>query len=33
MMYLRKPDLASSTENLRKFIKASLPKPGESAKY
>jgi carboxypeptidase C (cathepsin A) len=33
MMYLRKPDLASSTENLRKFIKASLPKPGEPAKY
>ena len=33
MMYLRKPDLASSTENLRKFIKASLPKPGEPARY
>jgi len=33
MMYLRKPDLASSTENLRKFIKASLPKPGEAARY
>jgi carboxypeptidase C (cathepsin A) len=33
MMYLRKPDLAESTENLRKFIKASLPKPNEAARY
>ncbi|WP_431214265.1 hypothetical protein ACQ86N_05280 [Puia sp. P3] len=28
MMYLRKPDLEAATESLRKFIKASLPKPG-----
>ena len=33
MMYLRKPDLAESTENLRKFIQASLPKPGQPARY
>lgn len=33
MLYLRKPDLLESTENLRKFIRASLPKPGEPAKY
>ena len=33
MLYLRKPDLAESTENLRKFIRASLPKPGDPAKY
>jgi carboxypeptidase C (cathepsin A) len=33
MMYLRKEDLATATENLRKFIRASLPKPGEPAKY
>jgi len=33
MMYLRKPDLAEASENLRKFIRASLPKPGEPAKY
>ncbi|HVW60131.1 MAG TPA: hypothetical protein VHC48_08860 [Puia sp.] len=33
MMYLRKPDLAEATDNLRKFIKASLPKPNEPAKY
>ncbi|HVV07044.1 MAG TPA: hypothetical protein VHC96_22605 [Puia sp.] len=33
MMYLRKPDLAEATDNLRKFIKEALPKPGEPAKY
>lgn len=33
MLYLRKPDLAEANENLRKFIRASLPKPGEAAKY
>lgn len=33
MMYLRKADLETSNEDLRKFIKASLPKPGEPAKY
>jgi carboxypeptidase C (cathepsin A) len=33
MMYLRRPDLAEATDNLRKFIKASLPKPNEPAKY
>lgn len=33
MMYLRKPDLAEANENLRKFIRASLPKTGEPAKY
>ena len=33
MMYLRKNDLAVATENLRKFIRESLPKPGQPAKY
>jgi carboxypeptidase C (cathepsin A) len=33
MMYLRKDDLATANENLRKFIKESLPKAGEPAKY
>jgi carboxypeptidase C (cathepsin A) len=33
MMYLRKDDLATATENLRKFIAASIPKPGQAAKY
>jgi carboxypeptidase C (cathepsin A) len=33
MMYLRKPDLADATDNLRKFIKEALPKPGQPAKY
>jgi carboxypeptidase C (cathepsin A) len=33
MLYLRKPDLAEANENLRKFIRAALPKPGEAAKY
>ena len=33
MMYLRKEDLATSTEDLREFIRKSLPKPGEAAQY
>lgn len=33
MLYLRKPDLAESNENLRKFILSSLPKNNEPAKY
>jgi carboxypeptidase C (cathepsin A) len=33
MMYLRKEDLATSNEHIRVFIKKSLPKPGEAAKY
>jgi len=33
MMYLRKPDLVESTDNLRKFIREALPKPNEPAKY
>lgn len=33
MMYLRKEDLATSTEDLRTFILKSLPKPGQPAKY
>ncbi len=33
MMYLRKEDLAAATDQLREFIKNSLPKPGEPAKY
>jgi carboxypeptidase C (cathepsin A) len=33
MLYLRKPDLADANENLRKFIRSALPKPGEAAKY
>lgn len=33
MMYLRKEDLEKSNEDLRIFIKKSLPKPGEPAKY
>ncbi len=33
MMYLRKEDLAAANENLRTFIKESLPKAGEPAKY
>ncbi|HEY1870183.1 MAG TPA: carboxypeptidase [Chitinophagaceae bacterium] len=33
MLYLRKPDLETSTEDLREFIKNSLPKKGEPAKY
>lgn len=33
MMYLRKEDLASSNEHIREFIRKSLPKAGEPAKY
>jgi carboxypeptidase C (cathepsin A) len=33
MMYLRKPDLAVATENLRKFIRESIPAQGQPAKY
>jgi len=33
MMYLRKEDLSVATENLRKFIRESTPKPGQPAKY
>lgn len=33
MMYLRRPDLETSNQSLREFIKKTLPKPGQSAKY
>jgi carboxypeptidase C (cathepsin A) len=33
MMYLRKPDIAASNEDLRKFIQKTLPKNGQPAKY
>src|SRR5688572_2232242 len=33
MMYLRKPDLATSTNDLRDFIRKTLPKPNEPARY
>ncbi len=33
MMYLRQEDLAKANEHIREFIKASLPKKGEAAKY
>jgi carboxypeptidase C (cathepsin A) len=33
MMYLRHEDLKQSNQDLREFIKASLPKKGKSAKY
>ena len=33
MMYLRKEDLETSNEDIREFIKKSLPKPGQPAKY
>lgn len=33
MMYLRKEDLATSNEHIRDFIKKSLPKAGQPAKY
>ncbi len=33
MLYLRKPDLSEANDNLRKFIRESLPKNGEAAKY
>ena len=33
MMYLRKEDLATSTDHLRAFIKKSIPKPGTPARF
>ena len=33
MMYLRRVDLATGNEDIRNFIKQSLPKPGQAAKY
>ncbi len=33
MMYLRKEDLSAANDELRDFIKKSLPKPGEPAKF
>lgn len=33
MMYLRSEDLATSNEDIREFIRASLPKPGQPAQY
>ena len=33
MMYLRKEDLVKANDNLRKFIKNAIPKPGTPAKY
>jgi carboxypeptidase C (cathepsin A) len=33
MMYLRKQDLQTANDDLRQFIKESLPKPGEAARY
>ena len=33
MMYLRKPDLETSTNDLREFILRTLPKPGQPAQY
>jgi carboxypeptidase C (cathepsin A) len=33
MMYLRNEDLKTSTEHLRQFIKNSMPKEGQAAKY
>ena len=33
MMYLRREDLNSANEDIRQFIKQSLPKPNEPAKY
>jgi carboxypeptidase C (cathepsin A) len=33
MMYLRRPDLETSNESLRSFIKKTTPKPGQPAKY
>ena len=33
MMYLRKPDLETSTNDLRDFIKKTLPKPNQPAQY
>ena len=33
MVYMRKDDRATANEQLREFIKQSIPKPGESAKF
>lgn len=33
MVYMRKEDRATANEQLREFIKQSIPKPGESAKF
>jgi len=33
MMYLRRPDLESSNESLRRFIQRTTPRPGQPAKY
>ena len=33
MIYLRKPDLEAGTEDIRQFIKQSIPKAGQSARY
>lgn len=33
MMYLRKPDLENSTQDLREFIAKTLQKPGQPARY
>jgi carboxypeptidase C (cathepsin A) len=33
MLYLRKPDAAEASDNLRKFLKESVAKPGTPAKY
>jgi carboxypeptidase C (cathepsin A) len=33
MMYLRRPDLETSNQSLRDFIKKTTPKAGQSAKY
>ncbi|RFS19075.1 carboxypeptidase [Chitinophaga silvatica] len=33
MMYLRKDDLSTGNEDIRNFIRNSIPKPGQAAKY
>ena len=33
MMYLRKEDIVTANEQLRDFIRKSIPKAGEAAKY
>jgi carboxypeptidase C (cathepsin A) len=33
MMYLRKDDLKTGNDDIRTFIKAALPKPGDAARY
>jgi hypothetical protein len=33
MVYMRKDDRATANEQLREFIKQSIPKAGEGAKY